>query len=105
MGKADTWAALLEAAQAQKAVQVSLPAEARAPSRRRPGRPRTRGATRFGHYAGYRPEKGGRPKCALRGCARQLRRDQRLGCCPDHEAKAVADALGIVAKVRGDEAA
>lgn len=97
---ADTWKTLLEAAQADKAVAVTLSPGARImrPKRRR-GRPRVRGAAPFGHYAGYREDKGARPRCALWGCGKRLKRDQRIACCPEHETKAVAAAKALLEKV------
>lgn len=66
--------------------------------KRRPGRPRTRGAVKYGHYAGWQPEKGGRgrPRCRKRGCQRQLRRDQPLACCASHQEEVIAEAKDIL---------
>jgi hypothetical protein len=97
----DTWSQLLELTEAGKGVRVNLAESTYVPRRTRKGkgRPRVRGATLFGHYAGYREDRGGRPKCARKGCGNYLRRDQRLGCSPQHEEEALAEARAVLAKV------
>ena len=97
---ADVWQELYNAAQANKAVVVSLTpgAQIKRP-KRRPGRPCTRGTTRYGHYAGYVPEEGGRPRCACVGCGKHLRKDQKVACCPEHEQLAVEASRRLLARV------
>jgi len=95
----DTWRELLEAAQAGKATKVLLtPGQRIVRPKRRPGRPRVRGATAFGHYAGYDPAKGGRPRCARRGCGKRLKRDERFACSPEHAQQAIDQARTVLGK-------
>ena len=104
---ADVWSKLIEAANENKAVQISISPGARIRRQRRPkaGRPRTRGPVWFGDYAGYDPTEGGRPYCYLRGCSKNLRKDQPVACCPEHEAAVVKEAEEILRKVKQREAA
>src|SRR4051812_40226079 len=93
---ADIWNLIEQAATTSKPVRVELTPGARLhPAKRAPGRPRTTGI-RWAHYAGYNPDKGGRPRCALPGCNRKLKRDQRLACCPQHEDAVIAEAKAIL---------
>jgi hypothetical protein len=97
----DLWRQLLDAANAGKNVFVELSpgAEMKRPKRRR-GRPTVRGATRYtryGHYEGWKPTTI-RPRCALRGCDRCLRRNQKIACCVDHHLKALAEARALIAR-------
>lgn len=96
---ADIWAELFKAVETNKAVAVSLTpgAQIKRP-KRRVGRPCTRGPARFGHYAGYVPEEGGRPRCAFVGCGKHLRRDQKVACCAEHEKLAVEAARRLIAR-------
>ena len=97
--KGDIWKDLLEAVAAGQPVQIELsPGQRIVRPKRRRGRPRVRGAAPWAHYAGYRPEKGVRPKCAKRGCSKRLRREQRLACCPEHEEYAVGEAKSMLEK-------
>lgn len=93
----DIWRRLLDAPSQNKVIRVELTPGARIMRpRRAKGRPRTRGANRWAHFAGYRGK--GRPKCALRGCTRYLRIKDRLCCSPEHEAKVVAAAKAMLTK-------
>jgi hypothetical protein len=101
---ADVWSKLHELAQSGKGPRVALSPgqEIRRPKRRR-GRPRVRGATKFGHYLGYRSEKGTRPKCSRRGCTVQLRVGQPCACSPACLKQAVADAIATLALAKLQE--
>lgn len=102
---ADIWQALQAAAQENKVVSVSLTPGARvARPKRRVGRPCTRGTTRFGHYEGYDSTTGGRPRCALHGCGKYLKKNQRIACCQDHETKAVEAAQRLLERVKREAA-
>jgi hypothetical protein len=97
----DVWRELFDAAKDNNVVQVTLAPGHRVeqPKRSRCGRPRTIGPVRFGHYAAYDETTGGRPRCALPGCSRYLKRSQPVACCADHEEKVVAWAKRILARV------
>jgi len=87
-----TWKAILDAS-SQGAVKVDLPAAVFAKKhKQKAGRPRRRGLIPFHHYAGYKEERGGRPRCPLRGCGRWLKKDQRLACSTEHETRLVEQA-------------
>lgn len=103
---ADVWRKLLDAASEGKAIQVSVPPGARIKRQRRPkaGRPRTRGPLLFGDYAGYDPAQGGRPYCFFRGCNKNLKKDQPIACCPEHEALVVQEAEEILRKAKREAA-
>jgi hypothetical protein len=96
----DIWSQLIEAAERNKAVTVTLSpdAEIKSPGRqKRPtgGRPRIFGASRWSAYAGWNPElPSRRPRCQAMRCSKYLRRDQAIACCGAHEARALAVAAG-----------
>lgn len=101
----DLWVALQQAAKENKAVQVSLTPGARiVRPKRRVGRPCTRGTTRYGHYEGYDPEVGNRPRCALVGCGKYLRRSQRIACCAEHETRAIQAAQKLIERSKREAA-
>ncbi len=96
----DIWRELLDAAKSGGVISVELtPGSEIKKTKRKRGRPRVRGATPFGHYAGYQEAKGGRPKCALRGCGKYLKKTQRIACCAEHEAKSIAAAKALLSKL------
>jgi len=94
----DVWRKILDEVHAGRGVAVKLEPGTEINAPKKLGRPRVRGATEFGHYAGYLVHKGGRPRCLLRGCGARLRRDQGpLGCSPAHVSKVIADAVAVLA--------
>lgn len=104
----DLWRLLLEAAQENKAVQVTVSPGMRINKvKRNRGRPRVRGVLQYGHYAGYILERGGRPKCYLRGCKKRLKVNQCVACCVEHENKIKIEISQIMEKlnVRQQQAA
>lgn len=95
-----TWERIIEGA-AQGPLQVKLPAAVRVPRPRKTrGRPRVRGATLFGHYAGYKEEEGGRPRCRKSGCSRWLKKHQLFGCSESHEREVIDNARAVLNKVQ-----
>jgi hypothetical protein len=102
----DVWRSISEAAAGGNTVQVALtPGHKIVTPKRSPGRPRTIGPVRFGHYVGYDETRGGRPRCKLPGCNRYLRRDQSVGCCDDHIKRVQADAERTLALLGREKAA
>lgn len=93
----DIWREVLEAAQQGQAPVLKLSPTARVqPHKRQPGRPRVRGATMFGHYAGYQPKRI-RPRCMMRGCTKRLKRDQKAFCSEKCTQQAIDEARALLA--------
>src|SRR5579863_6374693 len=99
---ADLWRDILEAARADKAVNVLLsPGQRIRRTKKRVGRPRLI-YIGWSHYAGWDPAKGTRPVCARRGCRRRLKRDQPFACSRECAERAMAEAADVL--VRGQAA-
>lgn len=102
----DVWRTIHEAALAGNCVQITLsPGHAVNRSKSLSGRPRVRGPALFGHYAGYDVNRGGRPKCKLKGCSNYLRRNQAVACCPAHKARLLAQAKAVLALADAEDKA
>lgn len=97
----DVWKELINAARKNKAVDIALSpgAQIRRTRRPRPGRPRILRAARWGHYAGYDPNKGTRPRCAYPGCTVYLKRNQAVGCSDAHTSAVVDASRAILERV------
>lgn len=72
MSKQSVWELVAEG----KATTIKLPASAQ----RAPTRVRILRASKWGHYAGFNPASGKRPRCLATGCQRYLRVDQSFAC-------------------------
>jgi hypothetical protein len=96
----DLWRTLIDAAEADQAVQIELSPGERIHRPKRPtrGRPPVLRVAAFSHYQGYNPEIQRRPRCACRGCRRWLRKGQAVGCSPEHERAAVEAAREILSR-------
>lgn len=81
----NVWETLAEAGEANQVVQVGLTPALQVVAPKLPrGRPRSRPILPWSDYADYDPQKASRPRCTLKGCRRELRKDQKVACCPEH---------------------